>query len=1718
MNLITMTAKILFYRFLLFTFIPVISIWAQRQTIVHKPVKQSNGEYIYSFEFPAPNWDSVCTESGVYYVLNNPGFEPIDAHSLPVVRYLLELPQGDASAVITDRESKTLPLPKIKTFSDISNDGTSAEPKDNEDNLPPVSLNYIGRFRDIPLFSLILTPYRRMKEPAKMEWISRMTVRIRFTENKIPLSEPLSSDIEHWLQKQVLNYYDAKKKHIWKQSNENQHTTFHSQLSFASLLPAVYLKLIVEKDGIYKITYQDLIASISRSTLRQIDPRTFRLFAQGRQVPIYVMGEADGKFDPEDYIEFFGESYRAKLNPYLANSDPVTGHYLDPWSNENTYFLIWGTEPGIRLIEENAGIISDTGLIRPLYYSVVKRFEEDNVRLDIKDIHVILPSSVEDIWAFDGGISYIASGPTAQSTKEYTFRIERPNPLFQQTDTLRINFQGISSGLHYVQVFINDVLLTPVPLSWSGQTKKQADILIPPGTGALVNGTNRLRIYTPPTSDRNLDMLALNWFEIRYRRAYQADESGSIVFNGGDYIIPMLRHQFEIREFKTNAISVYKKGISKLTSWDMDSSSFGNPYKITFQDIVHSGNIEYIAVEERAKLKPKKIIPDTLRNLLTRNHEARYLIITTGALIHTAKRLANHRQSRGLSVEIIDIQDIYDQFNYGVKSPYAIRDFLRYTQSSPYWRGSQGTPLYVLLIGDASGGTKTSPNDLIPVQMIQTTKFGPAASDYWYVQMSDNDIIGDLFIGRLPVTTTEELNAVIDKIIRYETTHSPGDWKNKITFIGGSQETRGIGMIGDIPTDVFRYQSSKIINETLPARFSNGRIYAYPLRDRFFGGANEVIRHFSEGRLIVNYLGHGGGGIWGDLDVQTGKPLLNDNQVQSMASLQSQWPLVMSMTCFVGAFDNDGRALGEVLLKAPNKGAVGVYAASGVGWIRGDYQLLDQTLPLLLLPDATVGSAIAYGKIRYLTLNGQNDYNAGDPLSGVLGASLVPPSMVFQFNFLGDPALKLQTPSEQTCEVSNYSPLRHDSITITGLSPFSNGNGILELFQLRPVRDSVVYGANMPTYETVYSQNFTITNYRYTLGISLQSLPDSIIHSGYTGVRIFGESSNAQNAFSTSTAFQIEGAYITDVQTVPALLTSSDSFCIRVKAAAPQGIQYVLARHERIGTVNIPGLVDTLYSMGNHIYISRYLGPYNETDQIRYRIVVTDINGDSTYSPHRYENTVLPGIDLNIGLITNPAQNKTDRIYLSGTDRVRLYAVIENRGVRPVSGVPVRFYLGDPRTTGVLIGEDTVSLGAAIPNAGQYPRDTASILCGLNNGIHPIYVWVDSTRVFNDINRNNNLGYNLIRIDHFHLTPEFGTTLNFEKNDTVFIDPGFAVSIAPSVVTQNAVLKISSITAPSISGQPDIRFAKIQSTSAGTAYFIETPLLSSIFSNQQTVTVIFRYDTLVHPFQTYRDSLGIYVWDRGNKRWRLIGLDQRIIPGEIHLSLSRREDCGLMTIMLNRDRTPPVIEPNIEGQYFSPGAIVSRNPKISAILYDRNGVSLLKSDYHIQIDGQPLQAENIILPDSTFDPTQIALSLNLPRSFDPGQHTVIFRAKDVNGNETTPLALNFQVVSRFNIRLIGNFPNPFSNTTTIAYRIEAAENLDFLSISIYTVSGRRIRRITSDDPASGPPLNAIGYHEVLWDALDDNGRGVANGIYFYLIKGRLNGKTVERKGKIAYFR
>lgn len=74
--------------------------------------------------------------------------------------------------------------------------------------------------------------------------------------------------------------------------------------------------------------------------------------------------------------------------------------------------------------------------------------------------------------------------------------------------------------------------------------------------------------------------------------------------------------------------------------------------------------------------------------------------------------------------------------------------------------------------------------------------------------------------------------------------------------------------------------------------------------------------------------------------------------------------------------------------------------------------------------------------------------------------------------------------------------------------------------------------------------------------------------------------------------------------------------------------------------------------------------------------------------------------------------------------------------------------------------------------------------------------------------------------------------------------------------------------------------------------------------------------------------------------------------------------------------------------------------------------------------------------------------------------------------------------------LLANYPNPFNPQTTISYSIPHNGKV---SIEIYNIRGQRIKTLINNDMPAG-------YHSVVWDGKDENGKPVSSEIYLYKLK------------------
>ena len=210
---------------------------------------------------------------------------------------------------------------------------------------------------------------------------------------------------------------------------------------------------------------------------------------------------------------------------------------------------------------------------------------------------------------------------------------------------------------------------------------------------------------------------------------------------------------------------------------------------------------------------------------------------------------------------------------------------------------------------------------------------------------------------------------------------------------------------------------------------------------------------------------------------------------------------------------------------------------------------------------------------------------------------------------------------------------------------------------------------------------------------------------------------------------------------------------------------------------------------------------------------------------------------------------------------------------------------------------------------------------------------------------------------------------------------------------------------------------------------------------------------------------------------------------------------GLIAMGVKQDYSGPDVSMMIEGQLFFDGDYLLESSHINLLAEDENGFSWNQSSVKVIVDGSPAEAQ---LGDTTQSGQIISATIAL--DLEVGEHNILYQMSDALGNWSDEVSITGVVAGAAAIYDYGNYPNPFQGETLIIY--ELTQPLDEVVIDIYTLSGYKLHTIDVFSARVSIGLGSIGYHEVPWNGRDRSDDFVANGVYFYRIKGKLDNEEI----------
>lgn len=779
-----------------------------------------------------------------------------------------------------------------------------------------VELGPVQRLRDVRFVELTMNPCRYQPEEHRLRVCDRIEVELSFEDRPEPgaQADPLDPVIEQML----VNGGQAVS---WKVGGQTDRADFFARAPF-------WVKVKVESAGIYRVTGREL--EKGGVSLAGIDPATLALFTLGehelngpypdtlREVPVFVTGDGDGRFDPDDWVVFYGLG-ADHWAPGCSNY--VTNYY----TRHNVYWLCWGGRAGKRMQQ---GLGPDTT------GTPVRRIGSEKVRLE-QDNDCPAQSGLLWVWRTIAKDSYRdAVRMDIELGLEYPVEIRRVSGrLFSE------------SGGNHLEAYLNGRLLDTFSFDVAGPTSPydfKAEAMQPANFSS-----NRLELEL---SGQGAKKVYLDYLEIEYTRRlslyrgplhFRVPDTGTFRFVvkdvAGEAFVLDVTDPYEPR---------MSDGFERLG----DSVRFCR--RLTRPSEFAVASVGQLRVPHAIVLRR----PGRLRQERTR---VEYWVVTPAEFLPAAEKLVRYRTGNvagipGCRAGVAVLEDIYDDYGFGFEEPGAVK-----------WFFAEKRPSYGLLCGDATYDYRNNLNRLaVPGVPAYETGFGFDPSgvtafrtpsyDSWYADFEGAGGSPDMILGRVTARTGAELSRFVEKLIRYE--RGPAGMWNKRLLLLADDEWKKRGEPDDIG---FGHTEQCEEMAVLPGRtLEPVKVYLteYPFTDvkRKEQADKELMRQLNRGALALIFFGHGDA-----FDLCHGS-VFDVSQVDAVDNANRS-PFCYFGSCSVGRFeDTRYECIAEELVRKPDGGAIATVAATrATGSEANRVFARNMFVPLFRdsAPDSVIGTA-----------------------------------------------------------------------------------------------------------------------------------------------------------------------------------------------------------------------------------------------------------------------------------------------------------------------------------------------------------------------------------------------------------------------------------------------------------------------------------------------------------------------------------------------------------------------------------------------------------------------------------------------------------------------------------------------------------------------------------------------------------------------------------------
>lgn len=759
-------------------------------------------------------------------------------------------------------------------------------------------------------------------------------------------------------------------------------TSSSTPRTFAStsvLSTGTWHRIGVADDAVYKLT--PAWFESQGIDVASINPQNIRIFGNGggmlpfeNNVPrhddllenaIYVEGEADGQFNAEDFVLFYGQS------PHRWQEVGTEVQHAAHWYSDTTYYFITLDQGAGKRLQPQANSTASADVVVTSFNDY--QFHEKDWTNLIKTGRHWYGEHFNSVTEYDFGFNFPDIDLSAPALVRA--RVAGRCPTGQSSYSISVdgssasseNFTAANSCYTCTYAYTRDVETTFNP---TGST--------PSVTVALDQATTTSQAW-------------LDYLEISVRRKLNMSTDMMPFRDRASLGQGVAEYQFTYGEDPIRVWDVTDPSNALEQEIDHDAKAFRVDTDTLHEFVAFTGNVH-----------PEPSYHGTIGNQnLHAWDDIDMVIVTHPRFKAQAEELAEFHRSGAtvpaaehITVGVATTTQVYNEFSSGAQDITAIKDLMRMLYVNA---GSDTTkfPRYLLLFGDGSYDMKdriTGNTNMVPTYQSHNS-WKPTdsyTSDDYFGILDENESdkttdVVDLGIGRLPVKSVSEAQAAVAKIKHYYDTRSFGAWRNWVAFIGDDEDSnihmRDANRLAlRVDTANPEFNIDKIFFDAYPQTSTSGG-------ERYPAVADAIDIRMDKGALIVSYVGHGGELGWAH------ERVLEISQINRWDNYD-RLPLFVTATCEFSRYDDPQRtSAGELVFLNPSGGGIGLLTTTRLVFSTPNFQLANQFFNNAFKPLDEAGTMPTLGDLGLITkINGPLTLNSRN------------------FTLLGDPALTLAYP------------------------------------------------------------------------------------------------------------------------------------------------------------------------------------------------------------------------------------------------------------------------------------------------------------------------------------------------------------------------------------------------------------------------------------------------------------------------------------------------------------------------------------------------------------------------------------------------------------------------------------------------------------------------------------------------------------------------------------